>query len=283
MLAKSRVLSRVQPTGWSLPHHIKLGDHSRPLSRSIRVSAERAIYDTKIKGTCNTILLSGPQGNCPPAGPYDQCASYYCKCSKNGGPDNSPKTGTAIWEPLTLTEYKILRVSTTVTLTETATSSGGSEVETVAGSKEDDVRYQKDPKENCLDCGGADLLGLCSSGSKVGCPCEEQQCPADGLPKCLSLECGGDDGNLKCKASGKLKGCQCCPGEESSCFSNDSEKLKGYFYSNLFGSVDALNDEPWPLLPDNAAIKSAAAAAFTTIWGGDLSRATNVLRLYRGA
>jgi hypothetical protein len=40
------------------------------------------------------------------------------------------RTGTAVWEPLTLTEYSGLQASTTVTLTESATSSGDSSIET---------------------------------------------------------------------------------------------------------------------------------------------------------
>jgi hypothetical protein len=43
------------------------------------------------------------------------------------------QTGTVVWEPMTLTEYKGLRASTTITLTETATATGaGSDLETVA-------------------------------------------------------------------------------------------------------------------------------------------------------
>lgn len=42
------------------------------------------------------------------------------------------KTGTAVWEPMTLDEYKGLRASTTITLTESATQSGKNELETVA-------------------------------------------------------------------------------------------------------------------------------------------------------
>jgi len=43
------------------------------------------------------------------------------------------ETGTVVWEPMTLDEYKGLRASTTVTLTESATASGAdSGLETVA-------------------------------------------------------------------------------------------------------------------------------------------------------
>lgn len=43
------------------------------------------------------------------------------------------ETGTVVWEPMTLSEYKGLRASTTVTLTESATASGAeSGLETVA-------------------------------------------------------------------------------------------------------------------------------------------------------
>lgn len=45
------------------------------------------------------------------------------------------KTGTVVWEPMTLDEYKGLRAATTVTLTETATATGAAGgVETVAAA-----------------------------------------------------------------------------------------------------------------------------------------------------
>lgn len=96
--------------------------------------------DKKVKGTCDNLLVSGNQSFCLDLTP---CLGWYCKCSDSGGPDNSPKvtitsvvgdqTGIVIWEPMTLPEYKDLRASTTLSLTETATaSSAASELETVA-------------------------------------------------------------------------------------------------------------------------------------------------------
>lgn len=37
------------------------------------------------------------------------------------------------------------------------------------GSREDDSRCKKDPKDKCDSCGGGTPLGLCASGDKVGC------------------------------------------------------------------------------------------------------------------
>lgn len=75
--------------------------------------------DNAVKGTCDRILVSGPQRNCPPAGPYDNCYGYFCKRSDARGPENSPKVtstavvdgqaATAVWEPLTLTAYRGLK------------------------------------------------------------------------------------------------------------------------------------------------------------------------------
>ena len=60
------------------------------------------------------------------------------------------------------------------------------------GSKEDDPACQSNPKEECKDCGGADSVGLCKSGSEAGCPCDEvQHCPNE-PPKCSDSACGGD-------------------------------------------------------------------------------------------
>jgi hypothetical protein len=96
--------------------------------------------DTQKKGTCDDILVSGPQVHCGPID-LDGCLGYYCKCSDGGDLDNSSRvtstttfnneTATAIWELMTLTEYKSLRASTTVTMSESATATGASEVETV--------------------------------------------------------------------------------------------------------------------------------------------------------
>lgn len=60
------------------------------------------------------------------------------------------------------------------------------------GGEEDDQVCQKDPKEDCADCGGGNSVKLCSSGAEAGCPCDEnQQCP-DEPPRCTDTSCGGD-------------------------------------------------------------------------------------------
>jgi hypothetical protein len=163
----ARILApRAVPTSWSLPHRVAVGAateeissprHSKDLNN--RQAGQQIPLqwcpeffgnspklcsqcggDSQVKGTCDDVLVSGPQVHCGPID-LEGCLGYYCKCSDNGGPDNSPQvtstvvingtTATAIWEPITLTEYKSLRASTTVTLSETATVSTDSEVETV--------------------------------------------------------------------------------------------------------------------------------------------------------
>jgi hypothetical protein len=160
------VVPRALPTSWSLPHRVSAGastSHQSSLRRNTNLSNRQAGQqvpfqwcpeffgnspklcsqcggDTQVKGTCDDILVSGPQVHCGPVS-LDGCLGYYCKCSDDGGPDNSPKvtsttvidgqTATVVWEPITLTEYKSLRASTTVTLSETATTSSASEVESV--------------------------------------------------------------------------------------------------------------------------------------------------------
>jgi len=100
--------------------------------------------DSRIPGTCDQILVSGKQRNCPPLGPYDGCFGYYFECIHDGT-DDSPQvtsttvidgaTGTVVWEPMTLTEYASLRALTMVTLTESATATtGGDELETVVAA-----------------------------------------------------------------------------------------------------------------------------------------------------
>jgi hypothetical protein len=161
--AARALLPRSQPTEWSLPHRVTVGGEIKPSRRNLELEMKRQAKqipfafcpeffkddpkqcsmcggDSKVKGTCNNLLVSGDQSFCPGGKP---CRGYYCMCSDNGGPDNSPKvtmtsavngeTGTVVWEPMTLDEYKELRASTTVTLTETATASGADGgLETVA-------------------------------------------------------------------------------------------------------------------------------------------------------
>ena len=161
--AARAIVPRSQPTEWSLPHRVEVNGAIKPSRRYLELDAKRQVKqipfafcpeffegdpklcsmcggDSKVKGTCDNLLVSGDQASCPGGKP---CRGYYCKCSDNGGPHNSPKvtitsvvngeTGTVIWEPMTIDRYKSLRASTTVTLTESATASGaGSGLETVA-------------------------------------------------------------------------------------------------------------------------------------------------------
>jgi hypothetical protein len=158
------VVARAVPTTWSLPHRVA-GGRKSPDERMSELAERTGVNsqipfqwcpeffnnppklcsqcggDNNVKGMCDDLLISGKQDiNCQLSPPYDGCYGYRCKCSDDGGPDNSPKvtsttvvdgqTGTAVWEPLTLTEYSGLQASTTVTLTESATSSGDSSIET---------------------------------------------------------------------------------------------------------------------------------------------------------
>jgi len=161
--AARAIIPRSQPTQWSLPHRVEVNSAIKPSRRYLELETKRQMKqipiafcpeafnrepklcsmcggDSKVKGTCDNLLVSGDQSYCPGGKP---CRGFYCKCSDNGGPDNSPKvtmtsvvngeTGTVVWEPMTLDEYKGLRASTTVTLTESATASGAdSGLETVA-------------------------------------------------------------------------------------------------------------------------------------------------------
>jgi hypothetical protein len=162
----ARRVAKSLPTSFFLPHRTTLGDvNTKELEHRLigRQRNQQIPFqfcpeffghppkacslcggDTRIPGTCDAILVSGEQTNCPPAGPYDGCSGYYCECT-GGGTDNSPKvtsitvingaTGTVVWEPITLSEYASLRAKTTVTLTEIATATtAGEEVETVVAA-----------------------------------------------------------------------------------------------------------------------------------------------------
>ncbi|KAK7955848.1 carbohydrate esterase family 3 protein [Apiospora aurea] len=165
------------------------------------------------------------------------------------------QTGTVIYEPMALTQYSNLRYHTTVTLTEVATTTtdGGTGLETAlavvfaggiawvaiseAGgaaaiaairppgrkpedAKEDDRSCKRNPEEECPNCGGSDGYGLCSSGDQAGCPCDEKQnCPNE-PPRCSDQQCGGDNGESQCSASGEINGCTCCPDKAPLCTDN---------------------------------------------------------------
>jgi hypothetical protein len=161
MPAARHLVARAQPTSWHLPHRVTpRGAIKRP---EIEVRQQRQSQipfqwcpeffgndpkqcsqcggDSKVKGKCDNILVSGVQYNCQPRNNYQGCYGYYCDCVSDNKPDPNPKvtittvvdgqTGTAVWEPLTLTDYTQLRASTTVTITESATNTGDSQVETV--------------------------------------------------------------------------------------------------------------------------------------------------------
>ncbi|KAH4074369.1 hypothetical protein HBI25_233920 [Parastagonospora nodorum] len=345
--AARAVLPRSQPTQWSLPHRVTVNGEIKPSRRNLELEAKRQAKqipfafcpeffkedpkqcsmcggDSKVKGTCNNLLVSGDQSYCPGGKP---CRGYYCRCSDNGGPDNSPKvtmtsvvngeTGTVIWEPMTLDEYKGLRASTTVSLTETATASGANGgLETVAavvfaggvawylasqnaaaaaivfqpppqkpeGSREDDNTCKNNGnKPDCDDCGGNTPLGLCSKGDKQNCPCEEQNCPKDGPPKCSAQDCSGSNEGLKCNANGQLKGCQCCPAEAPTCDADDckgddkdkcqADKFKGCgCEAPEFDRQEPEPDEPFPEVPSSDTLLKQAKESLDKIWGGDKSK-----------
>ncbi|KAE9363334.1 hypothetical protein N431DRAFT_524257, partial [Stipitochalara longipes BDJ] len=192
-------------------------------------------------GICNNILISGRQTvDCLNSGLG--CSGYYCKCTHDGVDHNpqitsstvvSGQSGTVIYEPLTLPQYSNLRSHTTVTLTELATATVSDEagtLETVlavvfaggltwlaVNAKDDDRSCKSNPEEECPNCGGSNGLGLCSSGDQAGCPCEEKQnCPNE-PPRCSDTQCGGDNGQSQCTASGEIHGCTCCPDNAPLC------------------------------------------------------------------
>jgi hypothetical protein len=163
---QTRPAARSLPTYVPVPHRATLGDVVlKPDEQSLkaRQSNQQIPFqfcpeffgrdpklcsdcggDSREPGVCDQILVSGPQHNCPPAGPYDSCSGYFCRCTPDGT-DNSPRvtsttvisgaTGTVVWEPMTLTQYASLRAKTTVTLTEvaSATTEDG-ELETVVAA-----------------------------------------------------------------------------------------------------------------------------------------------------
>ncbi|KAF2661766.1 hypothetical protein K491DRAFT_647028 [Lophiostoma macrostomum CBS 122681] len=321
------MVPRSQPTSWSLPHRVTVSGNNN--DRRLQMDTKRQNRqipwafcpeffnsdpkvcsmcggDNTVKGTCEDLLVSGDQYGCPDG---KSCRGYYCKCSDNGGPDNSPKvtmtsvvdgqTGIVVWEPMTLDDYRSLRASTTIELTETATASrsgAGSELETVAAvvfaggvawylacscSEGDDEKCQNDGhKPDCDDCGGNNPLALCSSGAQQFCPCEEQQCPADTPPSCGALECAGEESNLQCTVNGKLKGCQCCPTDppkcdDEQCQGDDKEKCQSGTYKDCgcevreFDWEDAISDPSFPATANSAALIAQAAISLDKIWSDD--------------
>jgi hypothetical protein len=96
--------------------------------------------DSLRHGQCNNLLISGRQPlSCLQSG--IRCYGYYCAFTHDGEDHQTQitsttvvagQTGTVIFEPVTLTEYAGLRMSTTVALTDVATTTdGGSSMETV--------------------------------------------------------------------------------------------------------------------------------------------------------
>ncbi|KAK7963519.1 hypothetical protein PG988_010493 [Apiospora saccharicola] len=276
--------------------------------------------DSLRHGVCNNLLISGPQSDwCLSDG--IGCSGYYCQCTHEGREHNplvalttvvDGQTGTVTYEPVTLSKYAQLRASTTVTLTEVATStqSGGSIAETVLAvvfpgglawlamsesggaaaivalrppndppqeSKEDDETCKPEPE--CKDCGGSmNLVQLCRSGNKEGCPCDEKQnCPHDPM-KCSDQTCGGDDGQGQCNGSGETKGCHCCPDQEPDCTAQECggsldavcslDKLK-QCRCYLVMSGDTSPPQRDPQDPSPAEVTSIAQDVFTAIWHAD--------------
>ncbi|KAH8763501.1 hypothetical protein F5882DRAFT_522552 [Hyaloscypha sp. PMI_1271] len=236
----------------------------------------------------------------------------------------SGQAGTVVYEALTLAEYSGLKASTTVTITDlVATSTDSSaDMETFVavvvaggiawwvaeqfgaaaaiaaiqppselpdGGEEDDQVCQKDPKEDCADCGGANSVKLCSSGAEVGCPCDEnQKCP-DEPPRCTDASCGGDNGQSQCSATGAINGCTCCPSTTISCSDNNcngddfsqcqAETYHGcgcLWLGNDGTDVDIENDDPGAITPDQ--LSSLVAAVFTTAWGAMSSSVPGLLQ-----
>ncbi|TVY82833.1 Heterokaryon incompatibility protein 6 OR allele [Lachnellula suecica] len=280
--------------------------------------------DSLQHGICNNLLLSGLQASpCLQSG--SGCGGYYCACTHEGEDHQTQLTstistfgqaGTVIFEPVTLSGYASLRVSTTVTLTEVATTTdGASSMETAlvvifagglawlavsesgaAGAiaaisppsqppedaKDNDSKCPSNPEEDCQNCGGADQVGLCSSGPDAGCPCEEvQHCPNQ-PPLCTDTDCGGDNGNSQCSASGAINGCLCCPSEppdctdanclgtnEQACTAAKWDKCGCMVYAGD-GEAD-LGDGVTTGSTDSSSISSVAAYVFTTIWKADYS------------
>jgi hypothetical protein len=90
-------------------------------------------------------------------------------------------------------------------------------------TKDDDEKCSPEPKCPADDCGGANDLGLCKSGDKQNCPCQDEKCPEE-RPECDAKDCEGDD-KLQCQSE-KLQGCQCCP-KETECSAEDCEGKDG--------------------------------------------------------
>ncbi|KAI0452149.1 hypothetical protein F5B21DRAFT_527276 [Xylaria acuta] len=226
------------------------------------------------------------------------------------------QTGTVIYEPLTLTQYSNLRSHTTVTLTEVATATttdaaGGLETALAvvfAGgiawiavsesggaaaiaaiqpptqkpedAKDDDSSCKSNPEEECPNCGGSDGLGLCSSGDQAGCPCEEKQnCPNE-PPRCSDTQCGGDNGQSQCSASGEINGCTCCPDNsplcsDQSCVGGSTQLCTGAKWDQCgcFVEADAEDidegddsDGITDPIALSSSISSVAAYVFTAAW-----------------
>ncbi|KAI1081985.1 hypothetical protein F5B20DRAFT_588095 [Whalleya microplaca] len=234
----------------------------------------------------------------------------------------SCQTGTVIYEPLTLTQYSKLRSKTTVTLTDVATATtsakDGESLETVlavvfAGgitwlavsesggaaaiaaikppinkpedAKNDDSSCKSNPKEECPNCGGSDRVGLCSSGEQGGCPCEEvQNCPNE-PPRCSDAQCGGDDGQSQCWASGEMKGCTCCPDDpplcsDKKCLGTNIQLCTAEKWDKCGCIVQAdqadveIEDEPSGITDPvalSSSISSVANYVFTAVWHANYS------------
>lgn len=63
---------------------------------------------------------------------------------------------------------------------------------TAEGNHEDDTTCPE-PKSKCPDCAG--MAGMCTTGTAVGCGCDNPTCPAE-LPSCGDATCAGSNGEL---------------------------------------------------------------------------------------
>lgn len=89
--------------------------------------------DSKVPGMCNEMLFPAQQSSLCRA-LHGHCLGYYCNCTHDVEDHSGQITSTAVvagqtakmvFEAKILTEYTILRASTTVTVTETTTWVGG--------------------------------------------------------------------------------------------------------------------------------------------------------------
>ncbi|PVH80851.1 hypothetical protein DL98DRAFT_587909 [Cadophora sp. DSE1049] len=111
-------------------------------------------------------------------------------------------------------------------------------------SKDNDPACRLDPKETCTECGGRNSLGLCASGTKIGCPCD---CPQQ-------------------KASCKIE----TETEEDGCPCEPLPPLE---------PVEINTDPTEPPVPTDEEMKQAARDVLQDAWGGDVTTMPGYLLL----